>query len=689
MKDEEVVNRIFFAQQIIPNSCATHALVSILLNCPDLEVGVTLSELKAHTQGMSPDNKGLAIGNCPQLAVAHNSHAAPRARRRIERPTSSSLATAARGASSQETFHFVSYVPINGRLFELDGLRKYPLDHGPVGDDWTEKLRSVITSRLGIATGGEPYHDIRFALMALVPDTTTGLQSKLEMLKTNKQIVIKALRQMLKLYYQRKSDRRNLKQDTKEENDCRSDLEETTESHQSTEASNEVKKLAMEMIFALKDDAGLEKEISNIGNNVEQIVSKMESDLKVEDSEERKVSPVRETSPKYPSELRPSKSLVNKVISRCSSIDSQYSGISPRSPFQSNPLLTAHDYAKSPLMEGLEETDSLDFNTRVEDSNDSNGDSQESVSENIDSVDSLGQSDSTSERVESSMDRSDSITPSVNNEKLCKVTSDIDDDGAMSVDDDYAPAEDKPDQEVVTSKHKFDAQNVQLNEPFSFSPQDLVSILRSIETDIYWTENKIRDEIEKRKKYRIDDSRRVHNYDEFLTSFLTMLLEQNMLTELVQQSLGKAEKTSKKETEPKEVKTKSSDKEVKSKKSNPGKATLKQLKPKTKKKRVLSDSEDTAWDWDSSDNLSSPSIMYRDPKLPPGWSRKVKKRTVTGKYDVFIINPTGKKFKNRTELKSFLERQSDSDLEADNFDFSVSGMTSKRSNIKLSTKRKK
>lgn len=29
-----------------------------------------------------------------------------------------------------DAFHFVSYVPINGHLFELDGLRPYPLDHG-------------------------------------------------------------------------------------------------------------------------------------------------------------------------------------------------------------------------------------------------------------------------------------------------------------------------------------------------------------------------------------------------------------------------------------------------------------------------------------------------------------------------------------------------------------------------------
>lgn len=87
---------------------------------------------------------------------------------------------------AMEAFHFVSYVPIKGRLFELDGLKPYPIDHGeivfifrllimvkvwkwcitmvnyvafPTGpwgehEDWTEKFRRVITERLGIATGG-------------------------------------------------------------------------------------------------------------------------------------------------------------------------------------------------------------------------------------------------------------------------------------------------------------------------------------------------------------------------------------------------------------------------------------------------------------------------------------------------------------------------------------------------------
>jgi hypothetical protein len=58
---------------------------------------------------------------------------------------------------------------------------------GPWGEkeDWTEKFRRVITDRLGIANG-EQYHDIRFNLMAVVPDRRFALTHKLKMLKTNR-----------------------------------------------------------------------------------------------------------------------------------------------------------------------------------------------------------------------------------------------------------------------------------------------------------------------------------------------------------------------------------------------------------------------------------------------------------------------------------------------------------------------
>lgn len=155
VKDEDTVNNIFFAQQVVPNSCATHALLSVLLNT-DLQLGETLMRLKSHTKGMSPENKGLAIGNTPELACAHNSHAMTLTKRRLDR-NNSGVST---GRFTGEAFHFVSFVPINGHLFELDGLKPFPMNHGPwtENEDWTNKFRCVMADRLGITSGEQ---DIR------------------------------------------------------------------------------------------------------------------------------------------------------------------------------------------------------------------------------------------------------------------------------------------------------------------------------------------------------------------------------------------------------------------------------------------------------------------------------------------------------------------------------------------------
>jgi hypothetical protein len=54
-------------------------------------------------------------------------------------------------------------------------------------EDWTELFRRVIQERIGSATaGGEPYHDIRFSLMAVVPDKRMAVRQRLNLLKTNK-----------------------------------------------------------------------------------------------------------------------------------------------------------------------------------------------------------------------------------------------------------------------------------------------------------------------------------------------------------------------------------------------------------------------------------------------------------------------------------------------------------------------
>lgn len=116
----------------------------------------------------------------------------PQARRRLDK--GSGVPT---GRFTGEAFHFVSFVPINGHLFELDGLKPYPMDHGPWGEneDWTDKFRRIMADRLGISSGEQ---DIRFNLMAVVPDRRIAITHKLKMLKTNKEIVTAALNKIIK-----------------------------------------------------------------------------------------------------------------------------------------------------------------------------------------------------------------------------------------------------------------------------------------------------------------------------------------------------------------------------------------------------------------------------------------------------------------------------------------------------------
>ena len=75
----------------------------------------------------------------------------------------------------------------------------------------------------------------------------------------------------------------------------------------------------------------------------------------------------------------------------------------------------------------------------------------------------------------------------------------------------------------------------------SFAPKDLAdlsALLRELESEISTCEQNLKDEVEKRRKYRVDHQRRTHDYDSFIFTFLTMLAEQGLLAPLVEQSLN-------------------------------------------------------------------------------------------------------------------------------------------------------
>ena len=177
----ETGSSVFFAKQVIQNACATQAILSILMNCPpSVKIGDILTQLKDFTTEFDADLKGLALSNSEQIRTAHNAFA---------RPEPIVADPERKPQHDDEAFHFVAYVPVGGRLYELDGLKQGPIDHGPIVDStnystsdgtidgtWLGKVCPVIQTRIAKYSASE----IRFNLMALVRDRAEMLGEKIE-----------------------------------------------------------------------------------------------------------------------------------------------------------------------------------------------------------------------------------------------------------------------------------------------------------------------------------------------------------------------------------------------------------------------------------------------------------------------------------------------------------------------------
>ncbi|RKP07995.1 ubiquitin carboxyl-terminal hydrolase [Thamnocephalis sphaerospora] len=161
-------DHVFFAKQVINNACATQAILSILMNRNDIDLGKELVQFREFAQDLPPDMKGLTISNSENIRRVHNSFARSEAFVNEQQPAS---------GQDEDLFHFISYVPIHGALYELDGLNPAPINLGPCTDaDWLSKVRPIIEARMATYSSSE----IRFNLMAVCKDRTLVLTEQID-----------------------------------------------------------------------------------------------------------------------------------------------------------------------------------------------------------------------------------------------------------------------------------------------------------------------------------------------------------------------------------------------------------------------------------------------------------------------------------------------------------------------------
>lgn len=170
---------IFFAQQVIQNACATQAILSVLLNATaDLDLGPHLKEFKEFTAALDPQMKGLAISNSEPIRKAHNSF----------RQQSSFEIVQDKDDKGDDAFHFVGYVCHEGKVYELDGLKRGPvlIGEAPPGDcAWAEKAREEVKRRIEayastVSSAEQSSGELRFQLMAVVGNRILEAEQKIE-----------------------------------------------------------------------------------------------------------------------------------------------------------------------------------------------------------------------------------------------------------------------------------------------------------------------------------------------------------------------------------------------------------------------------------------------------------------------------------------------------------------------------
>ncbi|KAJ5767930.1 hypothetical protein N7533_000513 [Penicillium manginii] len=172
---------LWFANQTASNACASVALLNIVNNISDVDLGENLQQFKDFTMPFTPALRGDAINNFEFVKRVHNSFA-----RKMDILNSDlSLKEEATSKRSQKqmsgdedaTFHFIAFMPAMGQVWKLDGLERQPQAIGECSEqeDWLELARPNILDRMA----AYEEEQIEFSILGLVRDPLPDLTQEL------------------------------------------------------------------------------------------------------------------------------------------------------------------------------------------------------------------------------------------------------------------------------------------------------------------------------------------------------------------------------------------------------------------------------------------------------------------------------------------------------------------------------
>ena len=112
---QTVSDAVYFTKQTVGNACGTVGIIHSIANNPAVNVGGALSAFLTRTKNMSAEDRAKALEDDPMIAQCHSASAA-------EGQTAA--------VDEDVALHFVALVHVDGCLYELDGRKPFPINHG-------------------------------------------------------------------------------------------------------------------------------------------------------------------------------------------------------------------------------------------------------------------------------------------------------------------------------------------------------------------------------------------------------------------------------------------------------------------------------------------------------------------------------------------------------------------------------
>jgi ubiquitin carboxyl-terminal hydrolase L3 len=152
-QDESADGKVFKMKQTISNACGTVGVIHCIgnnLDNLDIEEGSYLDKYFKEVNGKSDEEIGHALEVAEGISGAHEESA-------------SEGQTEAPELEASVDLHFVCFVHHEGNLYELDGNKQYPVNHGATTADTLLEDTAAVARKFMARTP----EDLRYSLVAL------------------------------------------------------------------------------------------------------------------------------------------------------------------------------------------------------------------------------------------------------------------------------------------------------------------------------------------------------------------------------------------------------------------------------------------------------------------------------------------------------------------------------------------